>query len=113
MKVLFLVKNIECVEISEEELAEKAKLSDRTIRRLRTQDDYNIQLKSVVAICIGMHLPPLVSRHLIESAGLSFKYANKEHMLYDFFITSYYCHTIDECNEMLHAQGFKSLSGDE
>ena len=83
------------------------------IQRLRTQDDYNVNLKTVVAICIGMHLPPLVSRHLIESAGLSFKYANKEHMLYDFFITSYYCHTIDECNEMLHAQGFKSLSGDE
>ena len=60
-----------------------------------------------------MHLPPLVSRHLIDSEGLSFKYANKEHMLYDFFITSYYCHTIDEGNEMLHAQGFKSLSGDE
>ena len=90
MKVLFLVKNIECVEISEEELAEKSRLSDRTIRRLRTQDDYNIPLKTVVAICIGMHLPPLVSRHLIDSAGLSFKYANKEHMLYDFFITSYY-----------------------
>ena len=109
MKVLFLVKNIECVEISEEELAEKAKLSDRTIRRLRTQDDYNVNLKTVVAICIGMHLPPLVSRHLIDSAGLSFKYANKEHMLYDFSLP----HTIDERNEMLHAQGFKSLSRDE
>ena len=113
MKVLFLVKNIECVEISEEELAEKAKLSDKIIQRLRIQGRYNVTLKTVVAICIGMHLPPLVSRHLIESAGLSFKYANKEHMLYDFFIASYYCHTIDECNEMLHAQGFKSLSGDE
>ena len=84
-----LVKIMEWVEISEE-LAEKSRLSDRTIRRLRTQDDYNVNLKTVVAICIGMHLPPLVSRHLIESAGLSFKYANKEHMLYDFFITSYY-----------------------
>ena len=77
MKVLFLVKNIECVEVFVEYFAEKAKLGDRTIQRLRTHDDYNIQLKSVVAICIGMHLPLLVSRHLIESAGLSFKYANK------------------------------------
>ena len=68
-----------------------------------------MNLKTVVAICIGMHLPPLVSRHLIESAGLSFKYANKEHMLYDFSLP----HTIDERNEMLHAHGFKSLSGDE
>ena len=28
------------------------------IQRLRTQADYNIQLKTVVDICIGMHLPP-------------------------------------------------------
>ena len=106
---MLLVKIMEWVEISEEELAEKAKLSDRKIRRIRTQDDNNVNLKTVVAICIGMQLPPLVSRHLIDSAGLSFKYANKEHMLYDFSLP----HTIDECNEMLHAQGFKSLSGDE
>jgi len=108
-----LIKIMDWIEISVEELAEKAKLSDKTIQRLRTRDDYNIPLKTVIALCISMHLPPLVSQHLIDSAGVGFKYTNKEHMLYHFFITSYYCHTIDECNEMLHAQGFKSLSGDE
>ena len=40
-----LVKIMEWVEISVEELAEKSRLSDRTIRRLRTQDDYNVNFK--------------------------------------------------------------------
>ena len=83
------------------------------IQRLRTQDDYNVNLKTVVAICIGMHLLHLVSQHLIDSAGLSFKYANREHMLYHHLLTVCYHMSIDECNEFLHAQGFKSLSGDE
>ena len=29
------------------------------------------------------------------------------------YLRGTYCHTIDECNEMFHVQGFKSLSGDE
>ena len=72
-----------------------------------------IDMKTVVAICIGMHLHPLLSNHLIESAGLSFRYVVPEHATYQFFVTGYYGHSVDECNEMLHAQGFKSLSGDE
>lgn len=108
-----LVKIMEWAEISVEELAESSKLSSKTIQRLRTQADYNVNMKTVVAICIGMHLHPLLSNHLIESAGLSFRYVVPEHATYQFFITGYYGQSIDECNAILHAQGFKSLSGDE
>lgn len=108
-----LVKIMEWAEISVEELAESSKLSSKTIQRLRTQADYNVNMKTVVAICIGMHLHPLLSQHLIESAGLSFRYVVPEHATYQFFVTGYYGHSIDDCNEILHAQGFKSLSGDE
>jgi len=108
-----LVKIMEWAEITVEQLAESSKLSEKTIQRLRTKDDYNVNMKTVIAICIGMHLHPLLSNHLIESAGLSFRYVVPEHATYQFFITGYYGHTIDECNEILHAQGFKSLSGDE
>ncbi len=108
-----LVKIMEWAEISVEELAENSKLSSKTIQRLRTQADYNVNMKTVIAICIGMHLHPLLSQHLIESAGLSFRYVIPEHGMYQFFITGYYGHSVEECNEILHAQGFKSLSGDE
>ena len=108
-----LVKIMEWAEISVEELAESSKLSSKTIQRLRTQADYNVNMKTVVAICIGMHLHPLLSNHLIESAGLSFRYVVPEHATYQFFVTGYYGHSVDECNEILQAQGFKNLSGDE
>lgn len=70
-------------------------------------------LKPVVAICIEMYLPPLVSLNITESAVVRFNYANKQHMLYHHILTVCYCNSIDECNTFLHGQGFKSLIGDE
>ena len=108
-----LVKIMDWVEISVEGLAESSKLSSKTIQRLRTQADYNVSLRTVVALCIGMHLHPILSQHLVTTAGLSFRYAIPEQAMYHFFITSFYMHSIDECNELLLAKGYKKLSGDE
>lgn len=108
-----LEKIMEWRGITVEELAEESRLSSRTIHRLRTEADYNVKLKTVVAVCIAMHLHPALSRHLVSVAGLSFRYVVPEHAMYDFFISSYYTHSVDECNEILRAKNFKSLSGDE
>jgi hypothetical protein len=54
MKVLFLVKNIECVEISEEELAEKAKLSDRTRTEKKQAKMLPLMILGTMPIFSGM-----------------------------------------------------------
>lgn len=108
-----LVRIMEWAEVTVEQLAEDAKVSSKTIQRMRTKADYNVNMKTVIAICVGMHLHPILSQHLIESAGLSFRYVSEEQMMYHFFITAYYTHTVDECNELLQAKGFKILSGEE
>lgn len=108
-----LIRIMEWAEVTEEELAEESRLNPKTIQRLRTNPDYNVTLKTVVSICIGLHLHPLLSMHLINAAGLSFRAGSEEHMMYQFFITGFYTHPIDECNEMLEASGFKILSGKE
>ena len=108
-----LVKLMDWVEISVEELAENSKLSSKTIQRMRTQADYNVGLRTVIAVCIGMHLHPVLSQHLLNAAGLSFRYNVPEQAMYHFFITAFYMHSIDECNEILVARGHKKLSGDE
>lgn len=107
-----LVKIMDWAEVTEEELAASAKLSAKTIQRMRTRPDYNVNLKTVIAICIGMHLHPILSNHLIEAAGHTFRYISEEQMMYHFFVTAYYTHSVDECNELLQAKGFNSLSGE-
>ena len=108
-----LVKLMDWKGMTVEELAEKSKLSEKTIQRLRNQADYQVNMKTVIAVCIGLQLHPILSEHLIESAGLTFRYVSQEQILYRFFITGYYTHSIDECNAMLEEKGFKRLSGDE
>lgn len=108
-----LVRIMEWAEVTVEQLAEDAKVSSKTIQRMRTKADYNVNMKTVIAICVGMHLHPILSQHLIESAGLVFRYVSEEQMMYHFFITAYYTHTVDECNALLQAKGFKILSGEE
>lgn len=108
-----LVKIMEWAEITVEELAEQSRLSTKTIQRLRTNNNYNIGIRSVVAICIAMHLHPILSQHLLDAAGITFRYVVEEQMMFHFFITGFYTHSIDECNAMLQAKGFKPLSGEE
>lgn len=108
-----LVKIMKWKGITIEKLAEESHVSSKTIQRLRTKTDYKVSLKTVIALCIGMHLHPLLSRHLIKAAGVSIRYIAREEMLYDFFVSGYYTHSVEECNEILRAKGFGVLSGDE
>ena len=100
-------------EVTVEGLAEEALLSAKTIQRMRNDSAYIPELKTVVAICIGMHLHPIISNHLIEVAGHTFRYTVDEHMMYYSFITCFYTHSIHECNELLRARGYSELSGQE
>lgn len=104
---------IEWSELTMEELAEKALLSDRTIRRMRNEADYNTPIESVVALCIAMRLPPQFSRHLMETSGHIIRYSNPAHVIYESFILGFYNQSIHECNDLLRAQGLKELTGKE
>lgn len=104
---------IDWSELSMEDLAEKSLLSDRTIRRMRNEADYNPPIESVVALCVAMKLPPQFSRHLIEVSGNAFRYSNQAHFMYESFITGFYNQSIHYCNELLREQGFKELTGKE
>ena len=50
----------------------------------------------------------------MNRSGFQFRIAqNDAHILYKFFVTNYYTHSIHECNEMLIAKGFAELTGKE
>lgn len=95
-----LVKLMSWRGITVERLAETSAISPKTIQRLRNQTDYNTTLETVIAICIGLNLPPVLSQALIEKSGYMLK-NTETHLTYRFLLDGCYSYSIFECNEML------------
>ena len=107
-----LVKIMEWREMSVELLGEKALLDPRMIQRMRNDGSQTWNIKKMVALCIGLRLPPYMSLPLITKAGLSFKRGEEQIVLHH-ILTTRYTSTIHECNELLAEAGYDPLSGNE
>jgi len=86
--------------MSVEKLGEKSLLDPKMIQRMRTDTDQVWSIKKMVALCIGLRLPPYMSFPLIEKAGLSFKHG-EEQIALRHILTTRYNSTIYECNDLL------------
>ncbi|MCA2390909.1 helix-turn-helix transcriptional regulator [Lactococcus sp. NH2-7C] len=87
---------------------EQSLISERTLYRMRTDENYNVSLELILQLCIGLHLPPEISDILISRS--SKRLGNMElHFLYRFLLNCCYTSTIFECNDILEAQGFSRL----
>lgn len=95
-------------EMTEEDLAWESQLSEKTIQRLRNDEPNNVTIETIVQLCIGMKLPPVLSSYLVKSSGNSFM-MTEQHMMYQFLLNCCYTKSLDECNEMLVAQNLKML----
>lgn len=91
-----------------EELEEKAGISSRTISRLRTQERREYSLDQVIAICIALNLPPLLSRKMIEKAGFLFR-QTKQHLVYQLILDCLFMDSIDEVQQYLVEAGCEKL----
>ncbi|CAM3129995.1 ImmA/IrrE family metallo-endopeptidase [Lactococcus hircilactis] len=87
---------------------EQSLISERTLYRMRTDENYNVSLELILQLCIGLHLPPEISDILLSRS--SKRLGNMElHFLYRFLLNCCYTSTIFECNNILEAQGFSRL----
>ena len=64
-------------DVTNEQLAEKSLLTSKTIQRMRTDPDHKSDLDTIVAIAIGLRLPPYISNPLIEKAGIKLRICEK------------------------------------
>jgi hypothetical protein len=64
-----LVSHMERLGCTEESLAEKSLIHAKTIQRLRNDLRYKSKLETVIAICIGLQLHPILSTDLVDKAG--------------------------------------------
>lgn len=90
------------------ELADVSFLGLETISKLRNGKT-EPKLESIIAICIGMKLPPTVSEKLIELSGRTLRNGNRLEMYYKFILSASSSLDVTRCNALLVKQGFKEL----
>lgn len=107
-----LVAHMDRLDLTVEYLEEKSLVNAKTIQRMRNDDRKPHKLPTVVAICIGLQLNPVLSGDLIRKAGHTFR-IDEEHIIYQMLLNSYYQNPIYECNEILRSNNFNPLSKEE
>ena len=91
-----------------EELEKRIPLSRRQILRLRTEDRKNYELDQVIALCIGLNLPPWLSDILLEKAGLTVKRYGA-YGYYGTILDCFYMDTMKDVQQFLSDNGFEPL----
>lgn len=97
------------MKIKEVDLAEATGLSEKTIQRMRNEIDYKPDIRTVVAVCIGLNLYPKFSNLLLQLAGI-FPRNTDEDRAYMFLVNHYYDATVAECNDFLRRLNIKPLT---
>lgn len=92
-----------------EALAEACSLDPKTIQRMRNNEEYETTIETIVAICIGLQLSPVVSEALINRSAYSLGTGPK-YMAYRFLLDACYTKTIFECNEILRGLNLDPLT---
>ena len=91
-----------------DELVKRIPISRSTLLRLRTEERKKYNLDQIVAICIGLHLPPWLSEILLEKAGLSVKRYGA-YGYYGTILDCFYMDTIQEVQKFLTDNGYDPL----
>ena len=95
--------------VTREKLAEEALLSDSTIKRLRSAEKDDYSFDQVIAVCIGLHLPPEYSLDLIRKSGRILR-DTPEHLVYRAILQTMYMNKIQEIQETLRKCGCRELN---
>ena len=105
-----LVSLMEWSGVSEYELSEHSHISNKTIQRLRNTAVCTSEKRTLVALCIGMQLPPVISRYFLQVAGIILGCTSDEDIAYDLILSGYYRSGIVACNALLTDAGLSSLT---
>ena len=90
------------------ELEERTMLSERTIRRIVNGEEQG-SINSLILICLGLHLPPEISNHIISNSPVSLNLTNPNHQWYHFVLTHLSGQTLDEIRTFLQQHGAEPL----
>ena len=94
--------------VTYKELAERILINERTIRRIVNGEEPG-SINSIILICLGLHLPPSISSHIIRNSPFSLNFNNDSHIWYNFALTHLYPKSMDEIRAFLQEHGADPL----
>lgn len=101
----------ESIGMTREKLEEKSYISSQTIKEIETNKKRGYSLETIIALCIGMKLPPEFSFDLLKMSGFYIEnYDNEKSCLYCYILRNLYDCEIDYINQILKMNNFNSLS---
>lgn len=103
-----LTKLMKDCKVSVEELASRTTLAERTITRLRNTYYPTYTIDTILALIIGLHLPPWVSINLLNSASCNFM-TNPACFDYAYIVNCLFMDNLETVQEHLVRQGMKKL----
>lgn len=99
-------------DVTNQELSDLTNLGLEAISKMRNNKT-EPTLESVIAICVALKLPPVLSRYLIELSGRSLRTNNQKEMLYEIILSSTASWTVAKCNDLLVKNNYKELVADK
>lgn len=91
-----------------EQLAERAQVSERSIKRWRAEE-YSYDPETAIRIIVGLHLPPWISMWFLQTCGVALQFHGL-HMMYRNIIACYYMDTLNEVNALIEAAGYERMA---
>ena len=96
------------INITVEQLAERAGVSTKTVQRMRNEAGYRPTLKNLVAVCLAMNLPPMDSTQLLHLSGYILN-SSEEEQLYELLLSMCWMASMEEINELLDSKNLPNF----
>ncbi len=95
--------------VTVESLVAKSGVSERTIRRLRSEPEFRPSKSNAIAICIGLQLEPVLQKDWLNKLGIMMS-ASATDIFYELLMGSLYKQPVSVFNEKLMEHGYPPLS---
>ena len=95
-------------DVTYEELGERVNMDERTVRRIFNGETKG-SINSLVAICLALHLPPKISKHIIDYSPHSLNIIDTNHQWYEFVLIHMYPESMSNIRSFLLDVGAEPL----
>lgn len=104
-----LVQLMKEKKLSNKKLADVSLVGERTIQRLRNEEEYPTTVQTVLGLCYGLQLSVPEAEMLVGKTDFNIKPTNPQNNAYRCVLSSCAENSIYEVNEMLESCGFEPL----
>ena len=98
--------------LSNKQLADRSLVGERTIQRLRNEEEYPTSVQTVLALCVGLKLPLPEAEMLLGKTDFKLNSMKREGYIYQCILSVCAVNSIYEINEMLKGNGITPLGSD-